>query len=49
MKTLLDGQGRARLKAVLSNGTPGAACGRPGAAPCSDASGAALLQVETVR
>lgn len=49
MKTLLDGQGRARLQAVLGNGTPGAACGRAGAAPCSDAFGAALLQVETVR
>ena len=42
MKTLLDGRGRARLQAVLRNGTPGAA-------PCSDAFGAALLQVETVR
>lgn len=49
MKTLLDGQGRARLQAVLGNGTPGAACGRAGAPSCSDAFGAALLQVETVR
>ena len=49
MKTLLDGQGRARLQAVLSNGTPGAACDRLGAASCSEAFGAALRQVETVR
>ena len=55
MKTLLDGQGRARLQTVLGNGTPAAACGGPGVAgmpggpPCSDAFGAALLQVETVR
>lgn len=49
MKTLLDGQGRARLQAVLGNGTPALGCGRHGAPPCSDAFGAALLQVETVR
>lgn len=49
MKTLLDGQGRARLQAVLGNGTPGAGCGQPGAPSCSDAFGATLLQVETVR
>jgi Caspase domain/Domain of unknown function (DUF4384) len=49
MKTLLDGQGRARLQTVLGNGTPPAGCGRAGAPPCSDAFGAALLQVETVR
>lgn len=49
MKTLLDGQGRARLQTVLGNGTPAPGCGRPGAPPCSDAFGAALLQVETVR
>ena len=49
MKTLLDGQGRARLQQVLGNGTPAAGCGRPGAPSCSDAFGAALLQVETVR
>lgn len=49
MKTLLDGQGRARLQAVLGNGTPRAGCGQPGAPSCSDAFGATLLQVETVR
>ncbi len=48
MKTLLDGQGRSRLQAVLSNGTPGKNCGKPGAASCSDAFGAALLRVQTV-
>ena len=49
VKTLLDEQGRARLQWVLSNGTPAAGCGQPGAASCSDAFGAVLLQVETVR
>ncbi|MDP2008068.1 MAG: caspase family protein [Rubrivivax sp.] len=49
MKTLLDGQGRARLQEVLGNGTPAAGCGQPGAAPCSDAFGAALLRVQTAR
>ncbi len=48
MKTLLDGQGRSRLQAVLANGTPGKDCGKPGAASCSDAFGAALLRVQTV-
>jgi hypothetical protein len=48
MRSLLDRQGRARLQWVLGNGTPGAGCGKPGSAPCSDAFGAALLQVETV-
>ena len=49
MKTLLDGQGRARLQWILSNGTPGASCGKAGAASCSDAFGAVLLKVEAVR
>jgi hypothetical protein len=49
MKTLLDGQGRARLQWILSNGTPGANCGKAGATSCSDAFGAALLKVETVK
>ncbi len=49
MKTLLDAEGRAKLQAVLANGTPAAGCGKPGAAPCSDAFGSALLHVETVR
>ncbi|MDO9073753.1 MAG: caspase family protein [Rubrivivax sp.] len=48
-KTLLDASGRARLQEVLGNGTPAAGCGQPGAAPCSDAFGAALLRVQTVR
>ena len=48
MKTLLDDEGRARLQWILSNGTPGQGCGRPGAASCSDAFGAALLKVQTV-
>lgn len=47
-KSLLDEAGRARLQWVLGNGTPAAGCGRPGAPSCSDAFGAALLQVETV-
>jgi hypothetical protein len=49
MKTLLDADGRARLQWILSNGTPGQGCGRPGAASCSDAFGAALLTVQTVQ
>ncbi len=49
VKTLLDEQGRARLQWVLSNGTPAKGCGQPGAASCSDAFGAVLLRVETVR
>ena len=49
MKTLLDGDGRARLQWILSNGTPGKDCGKAGAASCSDAFGAVLLRVETVR
>jgi len=48
MKTLLDGNGRARLQWVLSNGTPAAGCGKPGAPSCSDAFGAALLNVQSV-
>jgi hypothetical protein len=48
MKTLLDGEGRARLQWILSNGTPGKDCGKPGAASCSDAFGAALLRVQAV-
>lgn len=47
MKTLLDGDGRARLQELLGNGTPAPGCGRPGAPPCSDAFGAALLRVQT--
>ncbi len=48
MKTLLDGEGRARLQWILSNGTPAKDCGKTGAASCSDAFGAALLKVEAV-
>jgi hypothetical protein len=48
MKTLLDADGRARLQWILANGTPAAGCGKPGAASCSDAFGAALLKVEAV-
>ncbi len=48
MKTLLDARGRSQLQSVLANGTPAAACGKPGAASCSDAFGAALLTVRTV-
>ena len=48
MKTLLDAEGRARLQEILSNGTPGKECGRPGEATCSDAFGAALLKVQAV-
>ena len=55
MKTLLDEQGRARLQAVLANGTPGKGCkaadgaDAAGATLCSDAFGAALLKVQTTR
>ncbi|MBL8305874.1 MAG: caspase family protein [Rubrivivax sp.] len=49
MKTLLDAEGRARLQAVLAGGTPGTDCGQPGRPPCTDAFGAALLKVESVR
>jgi hypothetical protein len=49
MKTLLDEAGRTRLQSVLGNGTPAAGCGQGGAPSCSDAFGAALLQVEAVR
>jgi hypothetical protein len=49
MKTLLDGEGRTRLQAILANGTPAAGCGRAGAPSCSDAFGAALLTVQAVR
>ncbi len=48
MKTLLDAEGRARLQWILSNGTPAVGCGKPGAASCSDAFGAALLRVQAV-
>ena len=48
MKTLLDGNGRSRLQALLANGTPRAGCGQPGATSCSDAFGAALLTVRSV-
>ena len=47
VKTLLGGDGRARLQWILSNGTPGKDCGKPGAASCSDAFGAALLRIAT--
>jgi hypothetical protein len=48
MKTLLDGNGRARLQWILSNGTPAPGCGKAGAPSCSDAFGAALLNVQSV-
>lgn len=48
VKTLLDEQGRSRLQWVLANGTPAADCGKPGAASCSDAFGAALVTVQAV-
>lgn len=48
MKTLLDGQGRSRLQWILSNGTPAAGCGKAGVPSCSDAFGAALLNVQSV-
>ncbi len=48
MKTLLDGEGRARLQRILSNGTPAAGCGGAGTNSCSDAFGAALVTVRTV-
>ncbi len=48
MKTLLDGQGRSRLQAVLAGGTPKEGCGKPGAPSCSDAFGSALLKLDTV-
>jgi hypothetical protein len=49
MKTLLDEAGRARLQWVLGNGTPTAGCGQAAAPSCSDAFGATLLQLESVR
>jgi hypothetical protein len=49
VKTLLDGDGRARLQWILSNGTPAPNCGTARAASCSDAFGAAILEVEAVR
>ena len=48
VKTLLDGQGRARLQWILSNGTPPPDCGKAGKPSCSDAFGAALLKIEAV-
>ena len=48
MRTLLDGEGRSRLQSVFGNGTPASGCGKPGAASCSDAFGAALLRVQAV-
>ena len=48
MKTLLDGEGRARLQQILSNGTPATGCGGAGGVSCSDAFGAALVTVRTV-
>ncbi|MCE2908254.1 MAG: caspase family protein [Burkholderiaceae bacterium] len=48
MKTLLNPEGRSRLQAVLSNGTPSAGCGKPGRPACSDAFGAALVTVRSV-
>ena len=36
------------VTAILSNGTPGKGCGKPGAASCSDTFGAALLKVQAV-
>lgn len=48
MKTLLDGQGRSRLQAVLAGGTPKEGCGRAGAPSCSDAFGSVLLKLDTV-
>ena len=48
MKTLLDPEGRSRLQAVLSNGTPSAGCGKPGRPACSDAFGAALVRAQSV-
>lgn len=48
MKTLLDGNGRARLQWILSNGTPAAGCGLAGAPSCSDAFGASLLTVQAI-
>lgn len=46
LKTLLDERGRARLQAVLVDGTPGACAG---GSACSDAYGAALASVDEVR
>ena len=48
LRTLLDGEGRSRLQSILGNGTPASGCGKPGAASCSDAFGAALLRVHAV-
>ena len=41
MKTLLDGQGRARLQAVLGNGTPATGCASPPRIPVPKAFAAA--------
>jgi Caspase domain/Domain of unknown function (DUF4384) len=49
VRTLLDGDGRAKLQTILAGGTPGAGCGKPGAASCSDAFGSALLTVQAVK
>lgn len=46
LKTLLDERGRARLQALLVDGTP-AAC--TGGSACSDAYGAALVSIDEVR
>jgi len=48
-KTLLDARGRAKLQAVFANGTPAGDCGQAGRSSCSDAFGAALLTVQSVR
>jgi hypothetical protein len=49
MRTLLDGDGRARLQGILAGGTPAAGCGQAGGPSCSDAFGSALLTVRAVK
>jgi hypothetical protein len=49
LRTLLDGDGRAKLQGILAGGTPAAECGRAGAPSCSDAFGSALVTVQAVR
>ena len=49
MKSLLDAQGRSRLQQVLAGGTPAAGCGQAGRPGCSDAFGAAIVRVQTVK
>lgn len=49
LRTLQDARGRARLQAVLANGTPNPQCSRDPGSACSDAFASSLIRLQAVR